>query len=119
MAQMRLARLGAWVAAAMLLAATTQGLLAEPQGAQVIQGDVSLQTNGDYTTIHAGNNSIINYNRFDIAPRETVQFIQPSASSRVLNRILGGYPSQIRGALLANGIVYLVNPAGVIFGQCT
>ncbi|MEA3367127.1 MAG: filamentous hemagglutinin N-terminal domain-containing protein, partial [Planctomycetota bacterium] len=117
MAQMRLARLGAWVAAAMLLAATTQCLLAEPQGAQVIQGDVSLQTNGDYTTIHAGNNSIIHYNQFDIAPRETVQFIQPSASSRVLNRILGGYPSQIQGSLLANGIVYLVNPAGVIFGQ--
>ncbi|MCA8962598.1 MAG: filamentous hemagglutinin N-terminal domain-containing protein, partial [Planctomycetes bacterium] len=46
----------------------------------------------------------------------TLRFEQPSASSRVLNRVVGSDPSAILGRLEANGIVYIVNPAGVTFG---
>ena len=35
----------------------------------------------------------------------------------VLNRITGADPSRIDGTLLANGRVYIVNPAGVFFGN--
>ena len=91
--------------------------IAAPQGEQVIQGDVQFQRNGATTVIHAGNNSIIHYSSFDIAGGETVQFVQPGASSRVLNRIQNSAPTNINGTLQANGIVYIINPAGVIFGQ--
>ncbi len=45
-----------------------------------------------------------------------MQFIQPSASARVLNRIDSVMPSKLDGTLLANGIVYFSNPSGIIFG---
>lgn len=91
--------------------------IAGPEGAQVVRGQVSITRNGADTLIRAGNNSIINYRSFDIARGESVRFIQPNASSRVLNRINSAAPTRIDGSLLANGRVYMVNPAGVIFGQ--
>jgi filamentous hemagglutinin family protein len=90
---------------------------AGPEGAAVIQGNVSIDRAGATTNIHASNNSIINYRSFDIAAHETVRFIQPDSSSRVLNRINSSSPTQIDGSLLANGRVYLVNPAGVFFSR--
>ena len=98
-----------------VMAQLPRPVFAEPTGEEVIQGDVTFARDGDVTTITAGHNSIIQYSGFDIAVNETVQFIQPSAQARVLNRIMGGYPTTIEGSLLANGIVYLVNPAGVLF----
>jgi filamentous hemagglutinin family protein len=90
---------------------------AGPDGQQVVAGNATFARQGNLTTITAANNTIINYNSFNIAVHETVRFIQPDASSRVLNRIQGAAPTHIDGSLLANGIVYIVNPAGVIFGH--
>src|SRR5690349_1134240 len=92
-------------------------LRAAPQGEQVVRGTATFTRDGNTTTINAGNNAIINYNSFSIFPKETVRFVQPSASSRVLNRVTGITPSMIQGSLQANGIVYLVNPAGVYFAR--
>ncbi len=90
---------------------------AAPQNAQVVAGSASVAQQGNVTTIQAGNNAIIQYSQFNIAPHETVRFVQPSAQSRVLNRVTGQSPSQIAGTLSSNGIVYLVNPRGVYFLQ--
>ncbi len=90
---------------------------AAPQGEQVVSGDVSFSQTGDLTQIQAGHNSIINYSGFDILSHETVQFIQPNAMSRVLNRVQSIDPTHIDGSLLANGRVYITNPAGVYFGH--
>jgi filamentous hemagglutinin family protein len=79
--------------------------------------NVSISQVGKNTTIHAPNNSIINYKSFDVNKNEKVQFIQPDVSSRVLNKIQSVMPSQIDGSLSSNGILYLVNPAGIIFGK--
>lgn len=68
------------------------------------------------TNITAPNNAIIDYAAFNVAGNQTVNFIQPSATARVLNRISGNTPTQIDGTLNANGVIYLVNPAGVTFG---
>ena len=89
---------------------------AGPEGEQVVQGDVQFSRDGPLTQIQASHDSIINYQSFDIQAQETVQFIQPGASARVLNRILGNDPTQIDGTLLANGQVYFLNPAGIFVG---
>ncbi|MHC4104572.1 MAG: two-partner secretion domain-containing protein, partial [Planctomycetota bacterium] len=92
-------------------------VLAGPEGAEVIHGQVSLQQNGLNTVIHASDKSVINYTSFDIARPEVVQFIQPGSNASVLNRILSANPTCIDGTLLANGRVFFVNPAGVIIGS--
>lgn len=91
--------------------------MAGPRGEKVVRGDVNFTRRGHMTLIEASNNSIINYSSFDILSHESVQFMQPGSNARVLNRIQSQLPTTIDGSLMANGIVYLVNPAGVIFGQ--
>jgi fibronectin-binding autotransporter adhesin len=108
---------GGWsrTLAAVLIATMAGRAVAGPEGATVIRGDVSITRNGAETLIRAGRDSIINYRNFDIGASETVRFMQPDAQSRVLNRIYSAAPTRIDGSLLANGRVYIVNPAGVMF----
>jgi filamentous hemagglutinin family protein len=105
----------------LLIAAACLGipgvLYAGPAGESVATGQASFQRQGPVTTITAGNNAIINYRSFNILANETVQFIQPNAASRVLNRVSGDGPTSILGSLLANGNVYIANPAGIYFGK--
>ncbi len=108
----RFAFVGAGVA--LLLAGPA---MAGPEGAKVVRGDASIRQNGNITRIRATDGAIINYDRFNIAAGERVRFIQPDASARVLNRISGEAPTRIDGVLRANGAVYFVNPAGVMFGN--
>src|SRR5688572_5202996 len=58
---------------------------------------------------------IINWNSFSIAASERVNITQPSTSAALLNRVTGNSPSEIFGRLTANGQVFLVNNAGVLF----
>jgi filamentous hemagglutinin family protein len=106
-------------AAGAVVALTVSRVLAGPENARVVRGKVHIDRSGDVTTITAGRNSIIDYSSFGIGANETVRFIQPGSKARVLNRITGNTPSRIEGALTANGIVYLVNPAGIVFGPKT
>ncbi len=87
-----------------------------PEGAKVSHGSATIKQVGDLTKITAANNTIIDYSRFNVGSHESVRFIQPSAQSRVLNRIHSADPSRIDGSITANGQVYFANPAGVIFG---
>ncbi len=59
--------------------------LAAPEGAEVVQGNVTFESAGPVTTIHASDRSVINYSGFDIAGHETVRFIQPGELAAVLN----------------------------------
>ncbi|MFN0134007.1 MAG: beta strand repeat-containing protein, partial [Phycisphaerales bacterium] len=108
--------LGRFVFATATLTAMASGALAGPEGAQVVRGNATINQAGAITTIQAGNNAIINYQRFNIGTGETVRFVQPNATSRVLNRVTGGDPTQINGSLFSNGIVYISNPSGIFFG---
>lgn len=90
--------------------------VAGPRGERVVRGEASFARQGRSTTITAGDRTIIEYDSFNIGRRQSVEFVQPNAGARVLNRISGADPSTIRGTLKSNGIIYIVNPAGVIFG---
>lgn len=88
-----------------------------PTGGQVAAGSASITQSGNFMGITAGNGAIINWQSFNIGSGNTVQFYQPDASSRVLNRVAGADPSIIAGSLIANGNVYISNHAGVYFAH--
>jgi filamentous hemagglutinin family protein len=94
-----------------------QAAFANPQGAQVVNGQVGFSNQGSVLSVTNTPGAIINWQRFSINPGETTRFIQQNANSAVLNRITGQDPSQILGALQSNGRVFLVNPNGILFGQ--
>ncbi len=83
----------------------------------VSSGAASLAQSGSTMNItQATPSAILNWQSFDIAAGNTVNFKQPSSSSVALNQIFEANPSQIFGTLTANGEVYLINPNGIVFG---
>jgi filamentous hemagglutinin family protein len=108
------------------LAAAVAVALAAPCGAQVPTGGTV--TAGTATIV--GNGAQLNVNQttaravidwaggFSIGPNNSVVFTQPNAASVTLNRDLNGQllPSSIQGTLQANGHVFILNHAGVLFG---
>ncbi|GGA01767.1 hypothetical protein GCM10011408_23890 [Dyella caseinilytica] len=59
----------------------------------------------------------LNWQSFNIAPNQTVDFLQLGSSAIAINRIFSNTPSEIYGHLNANGQVWLINPNGILFGQ--
>ncbi|HEY8025716.1 MAG TPA: YDG domain-containing protein [Burkholderiaceae bacterium] len=103
------------VAAALSL--TAIAAQAGPTGGQVVGGAGQISQSGATTTINqASQNLSLNWSTFNIAPQETVNFLQPSASAIAVNRIFDTNGSQILGHLNANGQVFLINPNGILFG---
>lgn len=91
-------------------------LLGMPEIREVASGAADPILNNNTLQLIVSEKAIVNYKTFNINVNEAVQFIQPSASSCVLNRVVGSDPSSILGSLSANGKVFLVNPNGVYFG---
>ncbi|MCP5150427.1 MAG: filamentous hemagglutinin N-terminal domain-containing protein [Chromatiales bacterium] len=90
---------------------------ANPQGPSVAHGQASFaRPSSGQLDVTTTPNAIINWSSFSIAPQETTRFLQQSASSAVLNRVVGGGMSDIQGRLQSNGRVFLINPHGVVFG---
>lgn len=99
------------------LVLTTAPVVANPQGAVVVHGDVKFGGSASNLQITQGSSSaIINWDSFSINQNELTQFNQPNANSAVLNRVTGGDPSAIHGALKANGNVFVINPNGILVG---
>lgn len=88
-----------------------------PSGGQIVAGQAAISApSATQMNINQGTNqAIINWNSFGIGKGEAVNISQPSASSTLLNRVLGNNPSQIFGSLSANGRVFLTNPSGILF----
>jgi len=90
-------------------------IFANPKGAQVVSGNVEVSESGSALEVHASDRAVVSWDHFGIDKGESTHFIQPNASSIIVNRVQGGV-SQIDGLLQANGKVYLVNPAGIVVG---
>lgn len=99
------------------LASTTLSFAA-PSGGTVTSGSANISQNGKVTDItQSTQKASINWNKFNIASDETVNFKQPNSSSITLNRVVGNEKSIINGALNANGQVWIINSNGVLFGK--
>jgi filamentous hemagglutinin family protein len=62
---------------------------------------------------------ILNWNQFNIGNGSKVEFVQPSTTAAVLNRIFDADPSIIQGQIKANGQVFLINQNGILFDRGT
>jgi filamentous hemagglutinin family protein len=89
---------------------------ANPTGGMVVGGSATFGVSGNTLAVTNSPGAIINWQSFNIAPNEVTRFIQQTATSAVLNRVIGGDPSSILGSLTSNGRVYLINPSGITFG---
>ncbi|MBI3386843.1 MAG: filamentous hemagglutinin N-terminal domain-containing protein, partial [Deltaproteobacteria bacterium] len=113
---MRISILSGLVAAQVFVSSTAFALPTDPK---VVAGQATVgQSAPASMQIQQGTqNAIINWGGFGIAGNESVVFQQPSASSVVLNRVIGASPSDIFGRLTANGQIFLVNPNGIFFAR--
>ena len=102
---------------ALLAGAGVQTAMALPQGGQVTSGTVTIgtPTGGSLNITQASNKGVIDWQSFNVASGEKVNFLQPSATSSTLNRVIGSDPTSIFGQINANGQVFLVNNSGVYF----
>lgn len=89
-----------------------------PSGWQIVTGDVSFEQQGNVLNVTSGSQkAIVNYQSFNVAAGETVNFNFLLSGASILNRVIGGSASSIAGAINGNGAVYLVNPAGINFAS--
>lgn len=102
---------------ALTIGAFFAGAQAAPTLPQVVAGQASFSQQGNVFSITNTPNTIINWQSFSVDAGAVTRFVQQSASSSVLNRIIGQDPSQILGAVQSNGHVFLINPNGIVFGR--
>ncbi len=105
------------LAAAVALCFASPATLANPSGGTVVNGSASFARSGSTLSVTNTPGAIINWQQFSIGQNEVTRFIQQSAASAVLNRVVGVNPSVILGALTSNGRVFLVNPSGITIGR--
>lgn len=100
-----------------LLSFNISTVYALPQVSEVVSGSADFAVNGSTMQINASDNSIVNYNSFNIESNEFVNVTLPSNDSRMLNRVVGGDLSRLMGHLSSNGLFILVNPNGMLVGS--
>ncbi|NBT24303.1 filamentous hemagglutinin N-terminal domain-containing protein, partial [bacterium] len=95
----------------------TSYVWANPVGEQVVGGAATFQRDGNKLTVNQATDRLaVNWQSFNIGAGESTHFNMPSSTSAALNRVIGGNPSSIYGSLSANGILYLINPSGILVG---
>jgi filamentous hemagglutinin family protein len=88
-----------------------------PAGAQVRAGGVSISQNAATMTVQqTSQRAVVDWNTFNVGSQAQVNFVQPSASAAILNRVLDSRPSEIFGRITSNGQVFLTNASGIYFG---
>jgi len=100
-----------------LMLAGTAGLaFAGPTGGVITGGSGGIETSGSATNISQASPRLdINWQTFSTESHESINFTQPTAEAIALNRVIGGVPSELRGALNANGRIFILNDSGITF----
>jgi filamentous hemagglutinin family protein len=87
-----------------------------PTGGQLVAGQASIaQTGATMNVTQTTNRAAVDWATFNVGSQARVNFIQPSSSAAILNRVLDSNPSQIFGRISANGQVFLTNASGIYF----
>lgn len=110
--------------AALITLALTSSALAMPTGGVVQSGDVNIGGSTDFSTVANGatigatTDSTINWNTFNIASGETLNF-NIADGKLLLNQVTGAQASDILGTMnqTGKGSLALVNPNGIHIGQ--
>ena len=110
--------------AALIALALTSSALAMPTGGVVQSGDVNIGGSTDFSTVANGatigatTDSTINWNTFNIANGETLNF-NIADGKLLLNQVTGAQASDILGTMnqTGKGSLALVNPNGIHIGQ--
>ena len=77
-----------------------------PTGGHFVGGSGAITQGGNHLTVNQTTQlGIINWQSFSIGAQNAVRFEQPSAASKVLNRVTGTDPSSLLGSLSSNGQV--------------
>ena len=110
----------AFLTAAICLA-LSQSVFAMPTGGKVVDGNVEGIVNGTVAsggTINVTSNALIDWETFNIAKGETLNFTFGQDYLNVINHVTGSEMSKLLGTLNAkNGNVYLINPNGILVGS--
>lgn len=81
-------------------------------------GTGTITQQGSVTNVNQTSDKlIVNWNNMDVGAGQTLNFNQPTQTAAVLNRVQSGNPTEILGALNAQGRVFVVNPNGVLIGS--
>jgi filamentous hemagglutinin family protein len=95
-----------------------------PVQAQVVEAidgtNTAVAPNGDITRgTPIGANLFHSFQQFDVKAGETANFKPDAGITNILGRVVGNAPSVINGTVqvTGNANLYLMNPAGLIFGQ--
>lgn len=106
------------LAASFSIPAWAIGTNALPTGGQVTAGAAAISSTANALTVNqSSQRAAINWQSFNVGSSASVNFVQPSASSITLNRVVGNERSVIDGAINANGNVWLLNSSGVLFNR--
>lgn len=89
-----------------------------PQVEAILEGNATVEVVDNVMTITSlSEKTVISYISFNLASGETINFIMPNAGSEVINIVTGGQFSTIQGAINANGMIGLVNTAGIVIAN--
>ncbi len=111
--------LNTWLPAVLAIVPPAPGAL--PSGGSVPTGyggvgQYDYSITGELHVRDVAEKTIINWDSFDIGSDALTQFHQLGSNPVVLNRITSGDATGIFGTLQANGSVFIINPAGIVFG---
>lgn len=99
--------------------ANSTAVIAAPQNGSISSGSASISVDG--LTINQGTDAAdvvtIQWDSFDVAANETVEFQQHPNDVAINNIADNGNPSEILGSITGAGTIFLSNSNGFIFGS--
>jgi len=112
-----LAMVGCWLIGTSSIQAETIAPAADGTGTQVSPLGDRLDIQGG---TQVGNNLFHSFQQFGLTQTQIANFLSRPTIQNILSRIIGGEPSIINGLIQISGgnsNLYLINPAGIIFGS--